>query len=239
MEEYPQSQGLTQSQSQLTNDNQKNWLKISLLILGGLILLVGAFYAGIRFSENKEKQSATNLPTTKIESPTLQAGLKKIKIGGYEIESKVNYEVNTSWEEVKYIKTLEAQSEKDILPVLTELYPDYVNRADSYGKLYIERIEIRDGIANIFFGGDEKLLTDRSGSTGAALYAGILTLALTEDPRIQKVDFKLARQGTHSGPGVNSRNDTKYLWPSSMLEEAANSGDTQAREILNSRSTAK
>ncbi len=57
-----QNQNLT-TQPEATETKQINWIKTILIILIGVIVLVGTFYAGIKFSSKKENQTQTNLPT--------------------------------------------------------------------------------------------------------------------------------------------------------------------------------
>jgi len=49
---------------------KKNWIRITLFVLLGLALLVGAFYAGVKFSANKQPPNLTTNPTENQAPPT-------------------------------------------------------------------------------------------------------------------------------------------------------------------------
>ena len=74
MQENIQNQNTPAIQPQ-SSENQievknKNWIKITLFVLLGLALLVGTFYAGVKFSANKQSSNLTNEPTENPVLPT-------------------------------------------------------------------------------------------------------------------------------------------------------------------------
>lgn len=129
---------------------------------------------------------------------------ESIKIGEYKVLAK------DGWEELEYLDTREAKNTNDVYAVFSQLYPNYV---DKKNEMYIKDIVVKGDNAEVYFGGDESWLTDRMGSTGPYNYSGLVTFALTEDPGIKKVDFKLQSAGTHFGPGIRNREDFIDLWP--------------------------
>lgn len=77
----------TSNQSQVFEVNRKNWMKIILLGFAETILIVGSFYTGLKYSENKESRISTLLPTPTVTSqqPTKSPEITPIP----EIESTV------------------------------------------------------------------------------------------------------------------------------------------------------
>lgn len=66
MEENLQNQEAVPIQPQISESGGKKWAKITLFIFVGLILLAGTFYAGVKYSENKERQRLANLPVPTV-----------------------------------------------------------------------------------------------------------------------------------------------------------------------------
>ena len=152
-----------------------------------------------------------------------------IKIGEYKVLIK------DGWEELEYLSTRETKNTQEIIKVFSQLYPQYT---DKNGEMYIREITVSGDTAQVYFGGDETWLTDGMGTTGAYNYSGLVTFALTEDPRIRKVDFKLKNEGSHFGPGISTRESFIELWPTELLEKAAAQGNKKAQESLQFRKTA-
>lgn len=73
MEDNLQSQSnlvVIQTQPQITQEKSKKWINRALFVFGGLILVGGAFYGGVQYSENKQRQGLMATPTPKKEVPT-------------------------------------------------------------------------------------------------------------------------------------------------------------------------
>jgi len=203
-----------------------NYLVIWVIVLIGLLLFgFGGYYLGKQSSKN------TNLNQSQIEVHKL----KNIKIGNYEIVSKSKY--NKGWEEVMYKDNgiREAKDTSMVYSVFSEFYPTYT---DPKAEFYVNDIKLKEETAEVYFGGDETYFTDRMGTTGPYNYAGLLTFALTEDPRIKKVHLNIRQEGTHAGPtSPQGRESYIYLWTEPMLKNASSQGNDQAREILEFRSS--
>lgn len=144
-----------------------------------------------------------------------------LKIGIYECEPKET--PTTSWEELMLKDVRIVNSEEEIFPTPPERKIE--------GEWWIEKVRIQDDIAYVYFGGDEKIITERSGSAGAYCTTGGIVFALTEDPRIQRVYLGFKEPGSHAEPGFFSRYNFISIWPKEILEAIAEK-DPSVKEIL-------
>lgn len=64
-----QDQEAIQPQGQMVQSqgNQKNWVRIVLFVSVGVIVLIGTFYGGIKFSEIRQERVAEEIPTPSLE----------------------------------------------------------------------------------------------------------------------------------------------------------------------------
>lgn len=217
--------------------------KTNYFMIGGIIVACsvlfgfGGYYLGKQSPQGaiRERENSTSPSLSKEGQNAFEMSeLKNIKIGNYEIVSMSKY--NKGWEEVKYKDSgiKEALDASMIYAVFSELYPTYTDRKAEF---YVNDIRLERGTAEVYFGGDETYFTDRMGTTGPYNYAGLLTFALTEDPRIKKVHLNIQQEGTHAGPTPpQDRESYIYLWTDPMLRNAVGQGSDQAREILEFRS---
>gem|GEM_PF-3298837 len=217
--------------------------KTNYLVMGIVVLVCfvvfgfGGYYLGKQSARGtiREGESSTSPRLSEEGQGKFETSeLINIKIGNYEIVSISKY--NKGWEEVKYkdSSAKEALDSSLIYSVFSELYPTYTDRKAEF---YVNDIRLEGETAEVYFGGDETYFTDRMGTTGPYNYAGLLTFALTEDPRIKKVHLNIQQEGTHAGPTPpGGREGYIYLWTDPMLRNAVGQGNNQAREIFEFRS---
>lgn len=129
-----------------------------------------------------------------------------LKIGVYEIEFLEGAEM------LRHRENRFAKNEQEIMDALSTTLPtgEKLAQGDELGKWWIRNVEIKDGGASVYFGGDTEFITERSGSAGAWLTAAQIVVALTEDERIRNVSLEI-REGSHLGSGSYVRDDFRDL----------------------------
>ncbi|MBI2577748.1 MAG: hypothetical protein HYV77_02795 [Candidatus Wildermuthbacteria bacterium] len=181
--------------------------------------------------DDREEQSLQNQESQSSRDELLGQGLNmaQLKIGKYKVDSI--QKDGKAWEELKF-EGVEEVSSANLYEDFSKLYP---RSTDKNSEMYIRNLLVRGDTIEVSFGGDETKLTERMGTTGALLYAGELVFTLTEDPKINLVDFKLQKEGSHFGPGTRTRENFMDLWPTGLLEKHADQGNQEAKRILNYR----
>lgn len=192
MQENLQNQNIPTIQPQPIDSQDENkkkqWIKISLFVFLGIVLLVGVFYAGIKFSSTREQnnklpQSITQTPpegtpTEKTETPTVSqaVGIVTNKIFYSKDNNIFSYDAKTK-ETVKWTNYAKNKSSS----------PAY----DETGK-QIPNIEIRDITVideNTIGFGKCGVVT---GDFGCGLYTlELRTKAISEKKKLDKEDLLL------------------------------------------------